>query len=113
MRDPGWESQIECDEREEIYIGESGRPLKFRLDEHHRALENAASYPYEAFSTAQDPEAHNGTTTIAESKDSAPLPDEYLGKEDNGSYWDKKKEARNKYKGGDARLFTTSIVRRK
>ena len=34
----------------ETYIGESGRPLKLRLDEHRRALENPASYPNEAFS---------------------------------------------------------------
>ena len=32
------------------YIGESGRPLKFRLNEYRRALEISASYPNEAFS---------------------------------------------------------------
>lgn len=42
--------QIECSGCGETYIGESGRPLKLRLDEHRRALENPASYPNEAFS---------------------------------------------------------------
>ena len=77
--------QIECDGCGEIYIGESGRPLKFCLDEHRRALENPASYPNEAFSKRRTLKHTMQRPPLLKTK-ILQIPHEYLGKEDNRSY---------------------------
>ncbi|EYC13444.1 hypothetical protein Y032_0044g997 [Ancylostoma ceylanicum] len=54
---------IKCSECGRRYIGESGRPLRKRLDEHRRAIERPQTYPNNSFSRHR---------TTVHTRDSAP-----------------------------------------